>query len=135
MLQTGTQVLQGSTHQHDIAARYTVITCHMLYLIIFAMAITCISPFPIRTHTQRGSTASPFVQYLCLKVLPSLSLVAEEQMRHELLQLLAEGCLYDLDDDCVQKCVEPVFTFLRVGPETYAYMYFTLHCWLQGSLL
>jgi len=62
---------------------------------------------------KRGSTASPFVQYLCLKVLPSLSLVAEEQMRHELLQLLAEGCLYDLDSDCVQKCVEPVFTFLR----------------------
>lgn len=45
-------------------------------------------------------------------------------MRHELLQLLAEGCLYDLDSDCVQKCVEPVFTFLRVGPEMY--VYFTL---------
>ncbi len=64
---------------------------------------------------QRGSSAGPFVEFLCLKVLPSLKQVTEEETRQELLQLMAEGCLCPVDSDMAVKCLEPVFNCLLVS--------------------
>jgi hypothetical protein len=57
---------------------------------------------------------SPFVEYLSCKILPSLSKVAQQETRQELLQLLAEGCLFTVSDDATAKCLLPVFTALLV---------------------
>ena len=50
-----------------------------------------------------------------MKVLPSLNLVSDEDTRQELLQLMAEGCLYPLNVDMAVKCLQPVFDFLLVS--------------------
>lgn len=63
---------------------------------------------------QLGSVVSPFVEYLSVKVLPSLSKVTQQQTRQELLQLLAEGCLYTISDESAANSVEPVFNKLLV---------------------
>ena len=72
--------------------------------------------------SQFGSVISPFVEFLCCKVLPSLSKVPQQETRQELLQLLAEGCLYPVTDDVSSKCVEPIFHVLLVRT-MYMYMY------------
>ena len=57
---------------------------------------------------QVGSVVSPFIKYLSCKVLPCLSKISQQETRQELLQLLAEGCLYSVSEDTSAKCVEPI---------------------------
>lgn len=64
---------------------------------------------------QVGSVVSPFVEYLSCKVLPCLSKISQQETRQELLQLLAEGCLYPVSEDTSAKCVEPIFNALIVS--------------------
>ena len=65
--------------------------------------------------TQVGSVVSPFVEYLSCKVSPCLAKISQQETRQELLQLLAEGCLYPVSEDVSAKCVEPIFNALIVS--------------------
>ena len=67
------------------------------------------------THSQRGSTAGPFMEYLCAKILPSLSCIEEEQTRQQLLQLFAEACLYPVEEGVAAVCIQPTFEALIVS--------------------
>ena len=55
--------------------------------------------------------------YLCRSILPVSPSIPEEGAGQEVLHLLAEGCLFPLDQETAGECVGPVFTFLlvRVG--------------------
>ena len=83
--------------------------------------------FPsLPTHAQQGSTVTPFLQYLCVQILPHVSSLTEEQSRHDVLQLLAEGCLYEMEDTCAQNCIEPVFNLLLVSLFVLSNVFFPL---------
>ena len=53
--------------------------------------------------------------YLCHSILPVFPSIPEEGAGQEVLHLLAEGCLFPLDQETAGECVGPVFTFLLVG--------------------
>ena len=52
--------------------------------------------------------------YLCRSILPVFPSIPEEGAGQEVLHLLAEGCLFPLDQETAGECVGPVFTFLLV---------------------
>ena len=52
--------------------------------------------------------------YLCHSILPVFPSIPEEGVGQEVLHLLAEGCLFPLDQETAGECVGPVFTFLLV---------------------
>ena len=55
--------------------------------------------------------------YLCCSILPVSPSIPEEGAGQEVLHLLAEGCLFPLDQETAGECVGPVFTFLPVRGE------------------
>ena len=95
-----------------LSSIYPTFSLYMLTVKFFADSACFLLFFLL---TQLGSVVSPFVEYLSVKVLPSLSKLTQQETRQELLQLLAEGCLYPIKEEVSSKCVEPVYTALLVS--------------------